>query len=335
MSKIKNIVHYFFYHTFSDEVVDRVHRRLTDSADTPDKEEAFQEIWSEIGFPEATTQTEQAFTEIENKLRLSSDSKAASIPKRHAFRLPVWIRTAALWLIPLLSIAFSYYMYRENARLKAPTFTEHFVPAGKREHLTLPDGSRVWLNSGSLLIYPSAFTSSNREVYLAGEGYFDVQKKANQTFIVKTRALQVEVVGTKFNLSAYPEAEQITTTLEEGSVKVFLSSDDHVPYYLKPDEQLIYLPETREIRQEKVAAPYYSNWREGGLLFTNTSFKEILRTLERTYNVRIHLQTSAYDSNRLTIRFNENETLENVWMLIKEMIPGINYRIEEQDIYIK
>lgn len=335
MSKIKNILHYFFHHTFSDEIVDQVHRRLSDSADTSEKEEALQRIWSEIGFPEATSQTEQAFAEIEKKLGMTTDSGTTAIHTPRTFRLPAWIRTAALWLIPLLSIAFSLYMYRENARLKENTFVEHFVPAGKREQVTLPDGSRVWLNSGSLLLYPSVFTSPDREVYLAGEGYFDVQNKADRPFVVKTRTLQVEVVGTRFNLSAYPEAEKITTTLEEGSVRVSLSSGEQVTYLLKPDEQLIYLPETGEIRQKKVTAPYYSNWRKGGLLFTNTAFKEILRTLERVYNVRIHLQTSAYDSNRLTIRFNENETLENVWMLIKEMIPGMNYRIEEQDIYIK
>ena len=84
--------------------------------------------------------------------------------------------------------------------LATVSLIEHFVPAGKREQVVLPDSSRVWLNSGSVLIYPSIFVGDRREVYLSGEGYFEVEKNAEQPFIVKARTLNVEVLGTRFNL---------------------------------------------------------------------------------------------------------------------------------------
>ena len=98
----------------------------------------------------------------------------------------------------------SVYFYWQATSVKDVLATvsliEHFVPAGKREQVVLPDSSRVWLNSGSVLIYPSIFVGDRREVYLSGEGYFEVEKNAEQPFIVKARTLNVEVLGTRFNL---------------------------------------------------------------------------------------------------------------------------------------
>lgn len=334
MSKIKKIVNYFFYHEFSDEMVEKVHSRLVESGEDEEKEVALENIWEEIGCPENNAQAEQAFAKV-GKMLGRQTAHENEIPKKRSFHIPAWGRAVAIWFIPLLSIVFSYYMYKEASAFKEVVFVEHYVPEGKREQLVLPDGSCVWLNSGTLLIYPTEFSHKNREVYLAGEGYFDIEKNPEHPFIVKTRLLRVEVMGTKFNLSAYPEASRIITTLEQGAVKVLLTKNENMPYYLKPDEQLIYLTETGRVEREMVSAASSSDWKEGGLLFRNTPFNDLLKMLERVYNVDVHLQTSAYYSNRLTIHFNKNESLENVMMLIKEMIPGLEYQIEERNVYLK
>mgnify|MGYP000015134205 CR=1 FL=1 len=334
MSKIEKIVNYFFYHDFSDEMVEKVHSRLVESGDDEEKEVALENIWEEIGCPENNVQAEQAFAKV-GKILGRKPADENEMPKKCSFHIPAWGRAVAIWLIPLLSIVFSYYMYKEASGFKEVAFVEHYVPEGKREQLLLPDGSNVWLNSGTLLIYPAEFTHKTREVYLAGEGYFDIEKNPEHPFIVKTRLLRVEVIGTKFNLSAYPKASRIITTLEQGEVKVLLADNEGMPYYLKPDEQLIYLPETGNVKREVVSAESSSDWKEGGLLFNNTPFNDLLEMLERVYNVNVHLQTSAYYSNRLTIHFNKNESLENVMMLIKEMIPGLEYQIEGENIYLK
>ena len=306
-------------------MVDRVHQRLAEPGDEREKEEALRDIWNEIGFPEADKRSEMAFARLENTL---------GVRPRRRLRIPAWVRIAAIWLIPLLSLGVSYYLYRDARDVKKLAFMEQFVPSGKRERITLPDGSEVWLNSGTLLLYPSDFIGDKREIYLVGEGYFKVRKRPEQPFIVRTKAMRVQVLGTEFNLSAYPDQEKITTTLEEGSLKILPDDPSVAPCILRPNEQLVYIPSRGKMDVRQVVASDYSDWTEGGVLFNNDSVEDILKTLERVYNVKVHLRTSAYHSNRLTIHFNKHESLENIMMLVKEMIPGLEYQIKEDGIYI-
>ena len=233
MSPIKKILKYFFHHSFSGEMVDRVHQRLAEPGDEREKEEVLREIWNEIGFPEADKRSEMAFARLENTL---------DVRPRPCLRIPAWVRIAAIWLIPLLSLGVSYYLYRDARDVRQLAFMERFVPSGKRERITLPDGSEVWLNSGTLLLYPSDFIGDKREIYLVGEGYFKVRKRPEQPFIVRTKAMRVQVLGTEFNLSAYSDQEKITTTLEEGSLKILPDDPSVAPCILSPNEQLVYIP---------------------------------------------------------------------------------------------
>ena len=325
MSPIKKILKYFFHHSFSGEMVDRVHQRLAEPGDEREKEGVLREIWNEIGFPEADKRSEMAFARLENTL---------DVRPRPCLRIPAWVRIAAIWLIPLLSLGVSYYLYRDARDVRQLAFMERFVPSGKRERITLPDGSEVWLNSGTLLLYPSDFIGDKREIYLVGEGYFKVRKRPEQPFIVRTKAMRVQVLGTEFNLSAYSDQEKITTTLEEGSLKILPDDPSVAPCILSPNEQLVYIPSRGKVDVRQVVGSDYSAWKEGGLLFNNDSFEDILKTLERVYNVKVHLRTSAYHSNRLTIHFNKNESLVNIMMLLKEIVPGLEYQIKEDGVYI-
>lgn len=323
MSHIQKIIDYFFHHEHSDRMVERVHQRLSSPGDEREKEEALRGLWEEIGLPAADRRSHKAFDRLETTLG-----------NRRRIGIPAWLRIAAIWLIPLLSVGVSYYFYQASRDPDTIALMEQFVSAGKREQVTLPDGSRVWLNSGTLLLYPSAFTGDKREIYLVGEGYFKVSKQPEKPFVVRTKSMRVEVLGTEFNLSAYPDREKITTTLETGSIKILPDDPAIHPLVLKPDEQLEYIPSTGKTVVSHVTATDYSDWKEGGLFFTNDSFEDILNTLERTYNVKVHLRTSAYHTNHLTIHFNKNESLENVLMLIKEMVPGLEYQIKEEGVYI-
>lgn len=260
MGHIKKLLNYFFHHPFSGEMVDRVHQRLARPEDDREKEEALLGLWEEIGFPEADGRSVKAFDRLNKSLH----------PKPH-FRMSGWIRIAAIWLVPLLSLGFSYYFYQHTREVRNLAFMEEFVPSGKREQITLPDGSEVWLNSSTLLLYPSDFTGENREVYLVGEAYFNVRKQPEQPFIVRTKAMRVEVLGTEFNLSAYPDREKITTTLTEGSLKIYPGNPSVKPSILKPNEQFVYIPSQGKTNVCQVVATDYSDWKEGGLLFNNDS----------------------------------------------------------------
>ena len=208
------------------------------------------------------------------------------------------------------------------------------IPRSGEYKLVLSDGTKVWLNSASKLKYPVAFTGGQRKVFLEGEAYFKVAKNEKQPFVVKTENMDVRVLGTEFNLSAYSDQEKITTTLEEGSLKILPDDPSVAPCILSPNEQLVYIPSRGKVDVRQVVGSDYSAWKEGGLLFNNDSFEDILKTLERVYNVKVHLRTSAYHSNRLTIHFNKNESLVNIMMLLKEIVPGLEYQIKEDGVYI-
>lgn len=337
MSYIKKIVDYFFHHDFSDEIVNRVHQRLIKGEDRPEVDDALLSVWDNMGFPEMNeSHSKQVFSQLSKQLGFSDQREFTG---RSSWRIPFGMKFAAIWLLPLIMLSTSIYLYWQANAVKEVladvSLIEHFVPAGKREQVILPDSSRVWLNSGTVLIYPSTFVGQTREVYLSGEGYFEVEKNAEQPFIVKARTLNVEVLGTRFNVLAYPEVGQIVTTLEEGSVQVRLQDEDNKVFHLVPDEQLLYSIETGKVDIKQVVSADYSDWREGGLLFDNYSFTDIIRILQRTYGVAIHLQTSVYNKNKLTVHFNKNESLENIFMLLKELIPGLEYKIDDKDIYLK
>lgn len=337
MSYIKKIVDYFFHHDFSEETIRKVHQRLTKGDDRPEVDDALLSVWDTMGFPEMNeNHSEQAFSQLSRQLGFSEQKE----PVRKSLRPTSFVmKLAAIWLLPLIMLSSSVYFYWQANIVKDAvadvSLIEHFVPAGKREQIILPDSSRVWLNSGSVLIYPSTFIGQTRDVYLSGEGYFEVEKNVEQPFIVKARTLNVEVLGTRFNILAYPEVKQIATTLEEGSVRVCLQDNDKQVYHLVPDEQLVYHIDSGIADIKQVVSADYSDWREGGLFFDNYSFSDIIRILQRTYGVNVHLQTSIYNNNKITVHFNKDESLENIFMLLKELIPGLEYQIDNKDIFLK
>ncbi len=333
MSYIQQIIDYFYHHSLSMPMIDRVHRRMVERKDEKEQEEACHALWEEIGFPENERSAEAAYKRLEARLGLNPE-----VGRRpsHFWR---WMGVAAIWLVPLLLLSLSIHKYKKveevQQMLEDVALVEHFVSTGKQEMVLLPDSSRVWLNSESVLVYPSRFLGENRKVYLSGEGYFEVKKDSACPFIVNVRTLNIEVLGTRFDVRAYPESDEIKTTLEEGEVQVRLKEVSSKPYPLQPNEQLIYHVNSKEVDVRQVRSSDYSDWRLGGLYFDNASFGEVLRTIERSHAVHIRLQTSIHNDNRLTVHFKKHETLENIFMLLKELIPGLEYQIDGRDIYIE
>lgn len=134
---------------------------------------------------------------------------------------------------------------------------------------------------------------------------------------------------------SYNDSDRIYTTLEEGSVCVRLNNVQRTTYHLSPNEQLVYQAGSGKAEIRQVVSADYSDWREGGLLFDNYSFNQIIPIIERSYGVKIHVKNSSYGSNKLTIHFNKDESIENVCMLLKELIPEMDYQIVGKEIYIE
>ena len=195
----------------------------------------------------------------------------------------------------------------------------------------LPDSSEVWLNAGSTILYPETFAKDKRLVILNGEAYFSVQKDTASPFIVETSQLSVKVLGTKFNVKAYPNDEKITTTLTSGKVEVSVQSQP--PRILKPNEQLTYDKKSSDIHISVIDTNDTNSWVVGKLIFTNATAGEIFRTLERHYNTTIDNEANIPVSKRYTVKFLKDEDLDEILNILKDII-GFDYQQHENKIVL-
>ena len=191
--------------------------------------------------------------------------------------------------------------------LAAGAYNRVATPRGGEFRITLADGTQVWLNAESELSYPVAFAGGRREVELRGEAYFEVARDAARPFIVKTAAMDVRVLGTSFNVCAYPE-EQAQATLVEGSVAVDDGREERV---LEPGEQL-----SRDVdgtvAVRKVDTEAYGEWRNRQFVFEDDLLGTVLGKLERWYDVEFFIQHSSLEELRFTGNLPKYENLEEV-----------------------
>lgn len=211
------------------------------------------------------------------------------------------------------------------------------IPHGKKFQVVLSDGTEVYLNSGTVLKYPVKFIAGlNRQVYLlAGEAYFDVVKDAKHPFIVNADDMNVRVLGTVFNVSTYPEDSSINTVLIEGAVSIFGNDkkyDRATSLELKPGFKASWNKTKNNISVEEVDTNIYTGWINGKLIFKNSQFKNIIKKLERHYNVTIINNNSKLDEKNYDATF-DVETIEEVLNSFNKNYE-IEYTIENNKIII-
>lgn len=221
------------------------------------------------------------------------------------------MKYAAMFSLPLLftCIALAYMFFTQSDAPK--TFAEIKALNGSIVKYELPDHSVVWLNSGSTLRYPTAFSSEHRQVELVGEAYFEVTADKQSPFYVNTSAgVSVYVYGTQFNVSAYEDSEYIETTLEKGKVNVILPNGKP-EYELKPGEYVAYHKTSGETMKKMIDIDEKTAWKDGELIFRNASMEEIFSRLERHFNVDIvcHKHSKKDYLYRATFR---DETLQQI-----------------------
>lgn len=218
-----------------------------------------------------------------------------------------------------------------------PEYNTITVPYGKKFELGLADGTSVHLNSGTSLRYPTAFAEGEkRQVYLTGEAYFEVARDVTRPFIVNAEELKVQVLGTQFNVSAYPEDESADVVLVEGSVGMFVEGEDFSDSGNKPLEPG-YLGSYHKGQQlfskEEVISGIYTSWIEGELVFRNAAFENILKKLERHYNIKIINERK--ELNQITFNANfGDEPIERVLEFFSR-IYKIEYTVEDNQVIIQ
>ncbi len=166
------------------------------------------------------------------------------------------------------------------------------VPYGKRSVLTMADGTKVWLNSGSKLVYPVTFDGKTRDVYLEGEAFFDVAHKDRQPFNVSTKDFKIRVLGTIFNVSAYSDDKTSSAVLASGKIELQYASKSLLgksKIEMSPEIMVTYDPESKEIIEKKVSVSQYTSWKDGFFILEKARMDEIIKKLSRYYNVDIIL----------------------------------------------
>jgi ferric-dicitrate binding protein FerR (iron transport regulator) len=204
------------------------------------------------------------------------------------------------------------------------------VPRGKRSSLILSDGTKLWLNSGSRAIFPVVFTKKEREIYIEGEAYLEVAHDAARPFFVVTDKIHVKVLGTKFNISAYPEDQASSVVLVEGSVQAIIDSKELT---MKPDQLLTYQKSSGVTALQKADVIIYTSWKDGWMYCEKERMESIATKLSRYYNMKIEFKDYEAKELTLTGKLDLKTQCADVFEAISSTAP-ITFEIQDNSIII-
>lgn len=290
------------------------------------------EIWFSAVSREAASvyDKDKAFENFRNRVESQKEIQSTS---RRGFSLSALWRYAAVVAIIIAVGCISYWQGEVNVK---DTFTDISVeaPLGSKTKLYLPDGTLVWLNAGSRMTYSQGFGVDNRKVELEGEGYFEVKRNEKIPFFVKTKDLQLQVLGTKFNFRDYPEDHEVVVSLLEGKVGLNNLLREEKEAVLSPDERAVLNKANGLLTVESVTASNASQWTDGYLFFDEELLPDIAKELERSYNVKIHIANDSLKTFRFYGNFVRRE--QNIQEVLEALASTekMQYKIEERNITI-
>lgn len=224
--------------------------------------------------------------------------------------------------------ALSYIVSPHGKKEKAIVYNQLILGRGEEYQLVLSDGTKVWLNSETKLKYPTQFASNIREVELEGEACFEVTKNANAPFIVKTNKMDVEVLGTTFNVSAYNDASTVKTTLVEGKVMIILEEGQEQSVILNPNDQAVFNTLTADVTVQVVDAEVYTSWTKGFFAFEEESLEEIMGRLSRWYDIDVNFNEDEARASKFSGKLPRFEEC-NVLLEMIEKTTNIKFSVEE------
>jgi len=288
------------------------------------------EIWFSAVSREAASvyDKDKAFENFRNRVESQKEIQSTS---RRGFSLSALWRYAAVVAIIIAVGCISYWQGEVNVK---DTFADISVeaPLGSKTKLYLPDGTLVWLNAGSRMTYSQGFGVDNRKVEL--EGYFEVKRNEKIPFFVKTKDLQLQVLGTKFNFRDYPEDHEVVVSLLEGKVGLNNLLREEKEAVLSPDERAVLNKANGLLTVESVTASNASQWTDGYLFFDEELLPDIAKELERSYNVKIHIANDSLKTFRFYGNFVRRE--QNIQEVLEALASTekMQYKIEERNITI-
>lgn len=347
--KIEDLLHLFTHGQLSEKDRLDLYQRMNSDDDQEHTTAWFYKIWDETQLSKADYRSVSAFNELKQKLNLDEKALRMNInsfnAKRNSF---VWLKYAAIFILASGILWVIYTKALLPVKFSERVSNELSIPNGSRGSIVLADGSKIWLNSGSRLVYSDFNLSKTREVYLEGEAFFDVKANPKKPFIVNTSSIKVKVLGTKFNVKSYPAERISEATLVSGKVEIEeINSPGLIT--LAPNQKATFI--NHSIKEEKnatadrnqpiekdskiiqnVNTETTTSWKDDKLIFYNERFENLVVKLERWYDVKIVLKDTVINNFRYTGTF-EKENIEQALNALKLASP-MKYTIKKNHIEI-
>jgi ferric-dicitrate binding protein FerR (iron transport regulator) len=311
----------------SGDSLARLHDWLNESEANRDYFNEFKKTWDAMPIASANrlTDAQKAFLLFKGKTADGDGRRSRRMKKQ-------WLYAAAILLPFLFMSYFTYQYFRADVLPEMlPSLTEVIVPQGSKTQVVLPDGSKVWINAGSQIRYTSDFGKSRRELSLEGEAYMEVSHRADCPFVVSFDKLKVTVLGTQFNINAYKENGEIKVALIEGSIA--LEIDKAKPILLSPENLAVYNTRSKQLKILHQDAYTALNWIENKLIFDGETFEEIIRVLERCFNIEVTIHQESIKQRRFAGDFVKHETIEQIFNVMATD-GKFNYAIQGNSIDI-
>jgi ferric-dicitrate binding protein FerR (iron transport regulator) len=287
--------------------------------DDPQVRMLFTRLWNDPSDKLSHDRAEQILNSI-----LKKPAKVIPLYKRTR----VWASAAAITAILVIAAVMSIPLNQPSSGNLVTAETSAVTQQNR--FLTLPDGSTVILNSSSKLEYDNAFDDQEfREVYLTGEAFFDIRHNDTKPFIVHTGKVSTTVLGTAFNISAYPEQNDITVTVTRGKVKV--SDNTKLLGILTPNKQITIHTKNDQAKLSEVNSKEITTWMEKDIFFDNVSMEEAVQQLRMRFDIRIDLTSEKLKACRFTATFVQGEDLYQILDVICEFNQA-NYKVNESGV---
>lgn len=264
--------------------------------------------------------------QVEN-LYLDFRKQLAAKQKVHRLGSSVLLRYVAVFIFAIGLSALFFYSQSQffNSKEHGLRYTSVFADNGQISRTVLPDGSIVWLNSGTKITYNTDFAIDNREINLSGQAFFQVTKNKKLPLKVFCNNLEIKVLGTTFDVSAYPEDHNISVVLESGKVELLNTKIKSFHYELAPGEMALYDEVSKQLTTDEVSTNVFTSWKEGILIFRDDPMSEVIAKLKRKYDIDIEVKQPDVYKSVFTATI-KNETLEEIFNSIS-FACSVKYQI--------
>lgn len=333
-------LHFLMQRYFSQEITDEEKEELALMLNSMPEESHLQEeliqLWNETDSDKEPKLSENAKQQILSSI-FAANQRKADLRKKPFHRISVRVATVAASLVFLI-LSGALFNYFSGEKQSSSVFITKTIPVASNNptpyirNVILPDGSTVVLKAGSTLEYPPIFSDTTREVSLQGEAYFDIAPDKAKPFIIHTDEVKTTVLGTAFNIKAWPDQHTVTVSVTRGKVKV--ENKKRILAVLTINEEVQYDLADANVKTTVADRKEVTDWTKQDMVFQNMTFSEIAEVLSKRYGVNIEIRSKELADTEMVSSFSGTESLDVVLTILCGIYPDTHFNINNKDVVI-